>query len=672
MDKRILVVTSCTGEKQAKPENQLILDDFKDEGVRVKRERELEKYKYTAGELYTGSQHLALMKGINHYRNAGAKIDVNILSAGYGLIAEEKEIVPYEVTFNNMDSAFIRRWAKQQGVTEDLKARIQNYDLIFFLLGDKYLQAIEWPIPTRDDQKLIFFAGESSKQRILLDDRNYLLSIGEKEAKKFKFGLIGIKGYLFAQLLTAAKKNPTEVWNAIDQDPALIREYILDTINSEKQLEFFSDDISSDLLKFYSELYPVAKESKNVGKDFHFFMPENDDRVDPNYDFLTDFSEKTRNPLVNDVYAHQLFEQPQYDGILISKVNIDNATRQKRQLIEEMGIRKFLKLPEDYPIMGDCGAFSYIDQDEPPYKTEEVIQYYEGHKFNFGVSIDHLIVGPFQRDEKIRDYRYEITLENAKEFIQKHKDMNCEFLPVGVVQGWDPVSFRKAVEKVISLGYTRVALGGLAREKSEVIYEILKEISPYIPNEDFRLHLFGVARDMRTMRSFHKLGMTSFDSASPLRRAWLGTGHNYHTVGGKHYTAIRIPEASETSGRVKKMVLEGKGEFSQYKALEQKALSALRKFDSKEIHIDEALKAILEYDELLGENREAHEDLYYELLMERPWEDCNCPICRTIGIDVVIFRGNNRNRRRGFHNTYAYYCQVKDMRQKIMDSIGEK
>ena len=25
------------------------------------------------------------------------------------------------------------------------------------------------------------------------------------------------------------------------------------------------------------------------------------------------------------------------------------------------------------------------------------------------------------------------------------------------------------------------------------------------------------------------------------------------------------------------------------------------------------------------------------------------------GIDVVIFRGNNRNRRRGFHNTYVFY-----------------
>jgi hypothetical protein len=40
MSKRVLVITSCTGEKKYKPVNQLIIDDFLDE-VRL-RERELE------------------------------------------------------------------------------------------------------------------------------------------------------------------------------------------------------------------------------------------------------------------------------------------------------------------------------------------------------------------------------------------------------------------------------------------------------------------------------------------------------------------------------------------------------------------------------------------------------------------------------------------------------
>jgi hypothetical protein len=30
-------------------------------------------------------------------------------------------------------------------------------------------------------------------------------------------------------------------------------------------------------------------------------------------------------------------------------------------------------------------------------------------------------------------------------------------------------------------------------------------------------------------------------------------------------------------------------------------------------------------------------------------------VCRTWGVEVIIFRGNNRNRRRGFHNTFIFY-----------------
>ena len=46
---------------------------------------------------------------------------------------------------------------------------------------------------------------------------------------------------------------------------------------------------------------------------------------------------------------------------------------------------------------------------------------------------------------------------------------------------------------------------------------------------------------------------------------------------------------------------------------------------------------------------------YSRTLRDRPWEDCSCPICERMGIDVAIFRRNNRNRRRGFHNIHRFY-----------------
>jgi hypothetical protein len=31
------------------------------------------------------------------------------------------------------------------------------------------------------------------------------------------------------------------------------------------------------------------------------------------------------------------------------------------------------------------------------------------------------------------------------------------------------------------------------------------------------------------------------------------------------------------------------------------------------------------------------------------------------GVEIIIFRGNNRNRRRGFHNTYVFYRLVQEI-----------
>ena len=89
---RVLVVTSCTGEKRFKPSNQLTLEDFKDSARLTDQEVALANDACSAGEMYTGAQHLRLMEGVKALRQAfGQKVvDVKILSAGYGLIAENR------------------------------------------------------------------------------------------------------------------------------------------------------------------------------------------------------------------------------------------------------------------------------------------------------------------------------------------------------------------------------------------------------------------------------------------------------------------------------------------------------------------------------------------------------------------------------------------------------
>jgi hypothetical protein len=108
---RILIVTSCTGDKIFKPQHQLQLEDFKSIELLQQRSQQLADYICPAVDLYTGVQHLRLMEGVKLLREScpNNTIDVVIVSAGYGLISEETIIAPYEVTqfpLDNRERAF--------------------------------------------------------------------------------------------------------------------------------------------------------------------------------------------------------------------------------------------------------------------------------------------------------------------------------------------------------------------------------------------------------------------------------------------------------------------------------------------------------------------------------------------------------------------------------------
>jgi hypothetical protein len=87
------------------------------------------------------------------------------------------------------------------------------------------------------------------------------------------------------------------------------------------------------------------------------------------------------------------------------------------------------------------------------------------------------------------------------------------------------------------------------------------------------------------------------------------------------------------------------------------ALQALNKFDKGKIDADRVLDIILKYDDLLLRDTNDGENLkekYRQTLLNKPWKSCSCNVCREIGINVIIFRGTNRNKRRGFHNTWIF------------------
>jgi len=420
-----------------------------------------------------------------------------------------------------------------------------------------------------------------------------------------------------------------------------------------------------------------------------YFLPDWEDRLDPDFDFIKDIfsDEHKKNPYEHDYYAHQIFNKPPYDGILVSlaifekKISL-NRDGEKYCIKGKDNIKDYLKIPKNtsLEVMGDCGAFGYVKEEVPPepfYSVENVAHLYDSLGFDYGVSVDHLAVDYVfinnpktgKREKKLlskkeKDRRIKITLDNAVKFLELHQEKHYNYTPFGVAQGYDLSTYESSVKSLIDIGYDFVALGGLVQYKTEFILRILEKIKPY--SEDVNIHLFGVLRKDH-LKIFEGLGVNSFDSASFFRKAWLRSGQNYLSSKGKWYSSIRVPQ-SVNPRVVKNADLNG---YSQDDLLEmeKKALKALFDYDDGDITVDEVLESVMDYDELLLRNTDDGDNLYSKYrrtLMEKPWKQCDCPICRDIGINVVIFRGTNRNKRRGFHNLWAFRNHSEDNQSHLM------
>lgn len=207
---RILIITSCTGEKTVTHDRALTLDDFTRGGEHLaKRERELAKLKTAAAELYTGQQHVRLMRGIESILagdngNGGApKVELWVLSAGYGLVPGDRKLAPYECTFQGMKAKQLREWADKLDVPIDFRSVVSgDYDLALILLGDAYLKACSIDDSIQFGGPTLFFCSNSVAKRLPRLKNVRVVTLSNSEASRFSCGLVGLKGELAYRLLS--------------------------------------------------------------------------------------------------------------------------------------------------------------------------------------------------------------------------------------------------------------------------------------------------------------------------------------------------------------------------------------------------------------------------------------------------------------------------------------
>ncbi|UTF55582.1 queuine tRNA-ribosyltransferase tRNA-guanine transglycosylase [Natronosalvus rutilus] len=374
------------------------------------------------------------------------------------------------------------------------------------------------------------------------------------------------------------------------------------------------------------------------------------------------------------------------------------------------------------------------------------------------------------------EFRYQLTLNNAREMKELYDANDYSFRLMVAIQGWDPISYARAAEQVLERGYQYIGIGGVAGSNAARIRDIVTGVGNAVKEHErtrktrVDTHVFGFAKT-DAFDAIGQTGMSSFDSASMLRSAWTG-GDNYHLDSERRYDALRVRFGSNRDSLEKRIQIALRG---------QELLHSLRAFDEGEL-ISKAIRAWVTdaeraldglapylkthrhddaYDQRLLRDIEEHfrddyeygrelrasfsrplrnavikllrddnpkspldfdkyqslidtareqfdgtfprmaetieqrekysgdtgtfdqiwllvEDYaswigderlleeYKRLLREEPWKECDCRICREHGIEVAIFRANNRNRRRGFHNTKRFYDQFREALPKTL------
>ncbi|SEH06430.1 tRNA-guanine transglycosylase DpdA [Candidatus Venteria ishoeyi] len=425
-----------------------------------------------------------------------------------------------------------------------------------------------------------------------------------------------------------------------------------------------------------------------------FIFADSLDFVDPNYDFINDTHAEGRQRYWDDQYPHEIMGYAPYDGMLISRGIVSDHfmtgkyTEAQSMRLRRVGAQQFLRMNtptlKNHLLFGDCGAFTYRDYETPPYTPEDMLEFYEDGQFTHGCSVDHIIfdydttlTNGLEGGSEAARQRYDITQANAEVFLQASKQLSHDFTPIGVVQGWSPGSMVEASRSLVNMGYDYIALGGLVPLNVAQIHTAVSAVDEYLKAyPHVKLHLLGFAKADQLKEFTQYRSIASFDSTSPLLRAFKDNKRNYYLIKEDgsldYYTAIRIPQVAENN-TLKRKIRQGLYRQEDLYTLEKNALNSIRAYDKQQASLEETLEAIMAYARILvwddkkteTSNQNKLNNLqtaYTRTLSQRPWKQCTCPICQKISVEVIIFRASNRNKRRGMHNLDIFYNYLHDLR----------
>lgn len=541
----ILVISSCTGAKLSKPAGQLTIDDFRQGPDHVQaREAELQPHVTSALRMYTGQQHVQVTQAFELLKHTRPLVHtLKIISAGYGLIPAGRFIAPYETTFNDLSSRDIITWSRTLGIHRDLNDAIKGYDLVVFLLGEGYLKAAELPLDSTPDQSFLFLAsGGSAKNIPQHAAKQAVMTLGNKDARRFGYGLVGLKGFLFHQLARMIHDTPDILrdWHANPQAAIDALEHwqanraaptLLDLPTPEPAPAPTTPDAPTNP-KFVPGIHRtnLGFNPHNLSSEEFYPKPQHTLTEKPRTRFTVVINNRDKLKITRDEHGNPL-PTPRMDRIW-KYIEGYGTPDGPRGYLTSLAYHN----PNSDPLpeteegnIYDCGAWSYKNEPYPilkkkdgPLTPESTMRLYEQAGARKGtdiiVSPDMMILdtdSPERAQEKI-----EVSLYFAREMMKLAQGHRLMAVTHGTFE-----QRHYMMEQYLEMGYTHIALGSLAIKSGrdpKFVYKCVEDALNYrkqVP--ELYLHVLGVS-SIPWAAKLTKLGVDSFDGSSMYMKAFTG------------------------------------------------------------------------------------------------------------------------------------------------------
>ena len=208
------------------------------------------------------------------------------------------------------------------------------------------------------------------------------------------------------------------------------------------------------------------------------------------------------------------------------------------------GLHKFMNW--DGPILTDSGGYQVFSLAGMRKLKEEGVEFQShlnGEKIHLtpekAIEIQHKLGSDIimcldecpaaNKDRKYVENSLELTTRWAKRCKAYHAKSESNSLLFGIVQGGMHPDLRsKSAKQLMEVGFDGYAIGGLSvGEPSDVMYKILDEITPVLPEEKPR-YLMGVGTPQDILEAVER-GVDMFDCVLPTRNA--RHGHLYTSQG---------------------------------------------------------------------------------------------------------------------------------------------